>query len=78
MQQKENSYWNYKKLTDDKLKKLTKDSTSERIQNIRNVDYRLTYKQRQALCIYLASDGKFDDYTYFTEGNLNPCGNEGE
>jgi len=62
------TYWNYMTLTDERLKELTEGSTNSKIQDIRSRDYRLTAKQRQALCIYLDSNGKYDDYRYFTEG----------
>ena len=59
------TYYNYLQLADKELKELTEGSTNEKIQEIRNREYRLTKKQRIALCVHIDSNGKYDDYTYF-------------
>lgn len=59
-------YWDYMKMSWDKLKELTSNSNNDKIQDIRKWNWP-SYKQRSALCIYLASKGKFDDYTYLSE-----------
>jgi hypothetical protein len=71
------TFWNYLKLSDKELKELTEDSLNPKIQDIRSRDYTLTKNQRRALCIHIDSNGKFDDYRYFTEGN-SPYGKTSE
>jgi hypothetical protein len=59
------TYYNYLDLKDEELKELTEGSINGKIQEIRSREYKLTKKQRIALCIHIHSNGKYDDYTYF-------------
>lgn len=57
-------FWDYYRMSEKELRELTKDSKNEKIQDIRNKDYKLTKKQMMCLAIYLASKGKDNNYEY--------------